>query len=118
VVALFELIDDVQQSKSSSISLYLLRVLSPANASIYKKILEYICTRIAEEISKVEIKSNAFELKLVASNILAESGYNGLKEIIENLDIVSDRLATNGPPDFEDVFLFMFPNEDDYWSGN
>lgn len=112
----WELIDSLDWGDNVSIKNKLLKELSPSQASCYKKILDFICDNIAENISRESSYKNVFDLKSIASNIIGETSYEGFTSIISNPDKVIDKLQSDGIPDIDSIFLFMFPDDDDYWN--
>jgi len=112
----WELVESLDWDNNLSIKNKLLKELSPSQASCYKKILDFICDNIAEDISRESSFKNVFDLKSIASNIIGESSYEGFISIIDNPDKVTDRLQKEGTPSIDSIFLFMFPDDDDYWN--
>jgi len=112
----WELIDSLELNGSIGVKDRLLRELSPSQSSCYKKILDYICDSIAESISRETSFKNTFDLKATVSNIIGESSYEGFTSIINSPSKVTDRLQRDGMPSIDSIFLFMFPDDDDYWN--
>lgn len=112
----WQTVDSLDWSSRENIKNKLLRELSPAQSSQYKKILDYICETLADEISREDVVKNIFDLKTTISNIIGEKSYSGFTAIKDSADIVYEKLKKDGAPDINDAFLFMFPDEDDYWS--
>jgi hypothetical protein len=115
LVKFWEFIDNNKWSSDTNCKGKLLKELSPVQAGKYKKILEYICDRLADKISTEFDYKNTFDIKAICSNIIGERGYIGLQNIIaspkiEVIDILSQEALL-----LPDIFLFMIPDEDDYW---
>lgn len=112
----WELIDSLELNDGAGVKDKLLKELSPSQSSCYKKILDYICDSIAENISRETSFKNTFDLKATVSNIIGESSYQGFTSIINSPSKVTDRLQRDGIPSVDSIFLFMFPDDDDYWN--
>lgn len=115
IASFWQFIDELNWAPGANCKARLLKTLSPAQSSKYKKMLDYICTLYADMLSEQCNYHKVFDSKAYCSNIIGEKGYTGFVNLLEQdlQDHVSSIELQN--IDLEDVFLFMIPEDDDYW---
>ena len=111
----WQFIDSIKWAPKTNCKVRLLKELSPSQSSRYRRILDYICENFAEQLSSEYNFNNIFDAKAYCSNVIGEEGYNGLVRLENSMSKVVDDISTKSFLEIEDIFLFMIPNDDDYW---
>ena len=115
LASFWQFIESVKWSPGTNCKERLLKNLSPQQSARYKRILNFICETLAEELSLNYNFNKIFDAKAYCSNIIGEKGYNGLLEIEQNIDRIVEKIELHNFNDIDDVFLLMVPDDDDYW---
>lgn len=112
----WQFIESIKWAPGANCKKRLLRDLSPNQAARYKHILNFICEIYAEELSLNYNFNKIFESKAHCSNIIGQHAYESLDILTKTVDKAVDEIESQTFTDLEDIFLFMIPEDDDYWS--
>lgn len=112
----WEFIDSIKWAPGANCKKRLLKDLSPAQSTKYKHMLNYICEIYAEELSANFNFNKVFEAKAYCSNIIGRYAYESLNILTKTADKAVEDIESQNFNDLEDIFLFMIPEDDDYWS--
>lgn len=114
-VSFWQFIESIKWSPGANCKDRLLKDLSPIQAAKYRHILNYICEIYAEELSINYNFNKIFESKAYCSNIIGEHGYGSLDLLAKNANNAAREIESQTFNNLEDIFLFMVPEDDDYW---
>lgn len=115
-LSFWQFIESIKWAPGANCKKRLLRDLSPNQAAKYKHILNFICEVYAEELSLNYNYNKIFESKAHCSNIIGRHAYDSLAILTKSADKAVDEIESQTFTDLEDIFLFMIPEDDDYWS--